>query len=188
MQRPSTPPDPAKVLEAALDVFVYAPIGFAFDAREVVPKLVERGRNQVALARLFGRYAMSRGQAEAERILTNRKATPAAPTTGTDVGVDADVDPTDEPTVAPIVPAAAARAATVATSPAEPGVPKKKAAPKPRASAKKLPIPGYDSLSASQVIPRLDALRPRELEAVRVHEAANRARRTILNRIAQLQA
>jgi hypothetical protein len=38
------------------------------------------------------------------------------------------------------------------------------------------------------VVPRLDALRPRELEAVRAYEAAHRGRRTILNRIAQLQA
>ena len=58
-----------------------------------------------------------------------------------------------------------------------------KAAPEPRPLA----IPGYDTLSASQVIPRLDALRPDELEAVRHHEAGHRARRTILSRIAQLQ-
>jgi hypothetical protein len=190
MQRPSTPPDPAKVLEAALDVFVYAPIGFAFDAREVVPKLVERGRNQVALARLFGRYAMRRGQAEAERILNDRRAAAPAPAgdARATADVDTDVDPTDAPTVAPLVPPAPAKAAP-ATAPTAPTGSKKKAAPKARgAGVKKLPIPGYDSLSASQVIPRLDALRPRELEAVREHEAANRARRTILNRIAQLQA
>jgi hypothetical protein len=51
-----------------------------------------------------------------------------------------------------------------------------------------LAIPGYDTLSASQVVPRLDALRAAELEAVRAYEAAHRGRRTILNRIAQLQA
>jgi hypothetical protein len=56
------------------------------------------------------------------------------------------------------------------------------------ADASALAIPGYDALSASQVVPRLDALRPRELEAVREYEAAHRGRRTILNRIAQLQA
>jgi hypothetical protein len=186
MQRQSTPPDPAKVLEAALDVFVYAPIGFVFDAREVVPKLVERGRNQVALARLFGRYAMHRGQAEAERILKERRPPAPASATATDTG---GVDPTDEPTVAPFVPPPAPAPPTVRAASVAPAVATKKTSgPKPRASAKKLPIPGYDSLSASQVIPRLDALRPRELEAVRAHEAAHRARRTILNRIAQLQA
>jgi hypothetical protein len=50
-----------------------------------------------------------------------------------------------------------------------------------------LAIPGYDSLSASQVVPRLDALRVEELDAVGRYEAAHRGRRTILNRVAQLQ-
>jgi hypothetical protein len=50
-----------------------------------------------------------------------------------------------------------------------------------------LAIPGYDSLSASQVLPRLEGLEPGELEAVRVYEEAHRGRRTILGRISQLQ-
>jgi hypothetical protein len=54
--------------------------------------------------------------------------------------------------------------------------------------AEALAIPGYDSLSASQVLPRLDALSPEELESVRAYEDAHRGRKTILGRIAQLQA
>ena len=50
-----------------------------------------------------------------------------------------------------------------------------------------LGIASYDSLAASQVIPRLDALSPAELEAVRSYEVGARNRRTILGRIAQLQ-
>lgn len=50
-----------------------------------------------------------------------------------------------------------------------------------------LAIPDYDSLSASQVVPRLAGLSTAELEAVRRHEQGHRARRTILNKIAQLQ-
>ena len=50
-----------------------------------------------------------------------------------------------------------------------------------------LAIPGYDSLSASQVLPRLDGLAPDELEAVRAYETEHRGRKTILGRIAQLQ-
>jgi hypothetical protein len=56
-----------------------------------------------------------------------------------------------------------------------------------RPSADHLAIPGYDSLSASQVVPRLAGLDPDELEAVREYEAATRGRRTILSRIAALQ-
>ncbi len=51
-----------------------------------------------------------------------------------------------------------------------------------------LAIPDYDSLAASQVVPRLDALDDAELEDVRCYEAGVRGRKTILAKIAQLQA
>jgi len=50
-----------------------------------------------------------------------------------------------------------------------------------------LAIPDYDSLSASQVIPRLDSLTDDELETVRRYELANRGRKTILGKVTQLQ-
>src|SRR5690606_33944085 len=56
------------------------------------------------------------------------------------------------------------------------------------AEAEALAIPDYDNLSASQVVPRLDGLTPDELEAVRRYERKHRHRKTILNRVAQLQA
>jgi hypothetical protein len=64
-------------------------------------------------------------------------------------------------------------------------------APAPRASspsADQLAIPGYDSLSASQVVQRLAGLSKDELEAVGAYESAHRARRTILTRVNQLKA
>jgi hypothetical protein len=51
-----------------------------------------------------------------------------------------------------------------------------------------LPIPGYDQLAASQVIARLPGLSPGELDRIEGHESAHRHRRTILAKIAQLQA
>jgi hypothetical protein len=51
-----------------------------------------------------------------------------------------------------------------------------------------LPIPGYDSLSASQVVQRLAGLSAAELEAVRAYEQAGRGRKTVLLRVAQLRA
>ena len=53
-------------------------------------------------------------------------------------------------------------------------------------SSADLPIPGYDELSASQVVERLVGLAPSELDAVHAYEAANRQRRTILGKIEQL--
>jgi hypothetical protein len=49
-----------------------------------------------------------------------------------------------------------------------------------------LPIPDYDSLSASQVVSRLRGLTPGQLDAVRAYESGTRNRKTILNRVQQL--
>jgi hypothetical protein len=51
-----------------------------------------------------------------------------------------------------------------------------------------LAIPDYDSLAASQVVPRLTTMSTEELEAIGAYESANRRRRTILNRVTQLLA
>ncbi|MFV0315769.1 MAG: hypothetical protein ACK5O2_02260 [Microthrixaceae bacterium] len=59
--------------------------------------------------------------------------------------------------------------------------------PGPVPSVDELPIPGYDSLAASQVVPRLNTMTESELNAIGAYEASNRARRTILNRVTQLQ-
>jgi hypothetical protein len=55
-------------------------------------------------------------------------------------------------------------------------------------TAAALAIPEYDSLAASQVVPRLSALSRDELNAVRSYEASHRGRRTILGRADQLLA
>jgi len=49
-----------------------------------------------------------------------------------------------------------------------------------------LAIPGFDTLSASQVVQRLDGLSRSELVEVRAYETSTRGRRTILNRVDQL--
>jgi hypothetical protein len=136
----------------------------------------------VALARLFGRYALQRGQAEADRRLKVRNA-PAPPPAAAPAP-----PPAPRAKRAPATrPTATRPTATRATATATKRKTKSPAKRKP-VVASALAIPGYDALSASQVVPRLDALRASELEAVRVYEAAHRGRRTILNRIAQLQA
>lgn len=76
---------------------------------------------------------------------------------------------------------------------AEPGSPPRatesgdEAPTTPAPDVEDLPIPGYDSLAASQVVPRLTTLSADELESIGAYEAANRNRRTILNRVTQLQ-
>jgi len=61
-----TDADDRPPIEQALEVFVYAPLGFALEARTLLPRFIERGRNQVVLARVIGKYAVARGAASAE--------------------------------------------------------------------------------------------------------------------------
>lgn len=206
----------------ALDFFVYAPLGFALDARELVPKLVDRGHdrlnNQVKLARLIGRHAVRRGQSVASKRLAGVQDHAAGVLTGLGIAADQRLpEPTAQsrarPRTAPVTTSAtggsksAAKAGpSGADGPARKSAARNASARKAsarNASARKAPaptaaptpapvetlaVPGYDSLAASQVIPRLTSLTASELEAVQTYEASQRGRKTILNKIAQLQA
>ncbi len=72
--------------------------------------------------------------------------------------------------------AAAAPSAPAADTPVPPDAP----------DVDSLPIPGYDELSASQVVERLEGLDGPSLDAIRRYETAHRGRNTILGKIAQL--
>lgn len=61
--------DDRTLVDQALDYLVYAPLGLALEARDLIPKLADRGRGQVAMARVAGRFAARRGQQEARRIV-----------------------------------------------------------------------------------------------------------------------
>lgn len=162
--------DPKRPIDRLLDVFVYAPLGLVMNLEEVIPQLVEKGHQQVNMARMFGQFAVKAGTDEAKKRVeqvVNRR--PAAPT--------------PEPAPAPAAEPAPAPAAAADAPPASPAP--EDAAPVPDAGS--LGITDYDALSASQVVPRLAGLQPAELEAVRRYEAANRGRKTILSKIAQLQ-
>lgn len=151
-------------LDRALDLVVFAPLGLALTARDAFPDLVRKGRervtNQLTAARMIGELAVTMGRNEAAKLLGRAREAGAARVAA---------------------PAGAGRAPA-----APPRGPAGTAAPATRPAAD-LAIPNYDTLSASQVIERLPGLSPEELEAIRRHEEAGRGRRTILNRVAQLQ-
>lgn len=169
--------DEKNPIEQALDVFVYAPLGFVFSAGELFPKLVEKGRSQLGVAKMIGQFAVQQGQSEATKVFD--KASKQAMTTleqlaGFNKGGNG-AAPATNGAAAPVAPVEL----TVVDTPASP-------TSGPEAAT--LSIPDYDSLSASQVLPRLTGLSVEELEAVRAYEAAHRGRKTILNRVMQLQA
>jgi hypothetical protein len=165
-------------LERAVDILVFLPLGTGVWFRDAAPDLfdtaVGRGRaeyerrteelqRQITHVRSLGEVALAFGWPKLKARLEDRvagliaRAPQAAP---------APAPPPKAPDVAP-TPVA------VLPPPDAPG-------------SEKLPIPGYDALSASQVVERLAGLDPAELDAVHAYEATHRQRRTILGKIEQL--
>lgn len=187
-QDPARPKHP---VEHVLDLFLYAPVGFVAEAPSLLPRFVKRGRDQVAMVRAVGMYAIRRDPDELEAIVHRH---PRAQSTMKALGLvtgtgrqssNGSRDMSSSMTVP------SSQAGDVAGRPdatdrdnvagQEPDVVS-------GGDVASLAIPDYESLSASQVVPRLESLTGDELEAIRLYEHSNRARRTILNKIAQLQA
>jgi hypothetical protein len=153
-------------LRRTFDACCSAPIGFAVSVVEEIPELIAEGRRRLELqlgnALFVGRFVVTQKQRELSARLDGLFGN------GT-------------------VPPASAPDATTETE-TEPAAPSpERAAPDPAAAA----IVGgaladYDTLSASQVVRRLESLGPEELDAVRRYEGSTRNRRTILNRAGQL--
>ncbi|MDQ6697155.1 MAG: hypothetical protein M3Z46_06825 [Actinomycetota bacterium] len=182
-------PEKKTPVEHAFDVFVYAPLGLALEARSLMPRLVERGRQQVMMARLIGKFAVRQGQKESTKVLgrAGEQATAAL----SDLGLlPRDGDPVGRTAAAPkVADGAGDVTATVVSVPAPaPAAPASDAVTPSVDPATHLAIADFDSLAASQVVPRLPGLSSTELEAVRNYEAVHRGRKTVLNRIAQLQS
>jgi hypothetical protein len=168
-----------------LDVMVFAPAGLAVTVVEEFPKLVEKGRHriegQVHTARLVGQFALQFGrrrlEQSIERLAGDRSAGPSDGSSSTSAaGPPRGATSPAVPTSGPEAPWEAGDRPRAAAS--DPG----------GGDAAALAIPNYDSLSASQVVQRLDGLSASELRDVRLHESAHRHRQTILGRVDQLLA
>lgn len=166
---------------------VFGPLGVALAIKDALPGCVERGATtfaeQYQTAKAVGEMASDYGQ----KVVTKKL-----------VGFGILPGPPPPPRRAPGPPAAPFGEAVDGERAdiAGPSTLSMEASPNGRSDARTVPstdpaelsIPGYNSLSASQVVSRLAGLAPAELEAVRIYEAASRGRRTILTKIAQLQA
>ncbi|MFP5377816.1 MAG: hypothetical protein ACLGIO_13695 [Acidimicrobiia bacterium] len=175
-------------LDRAVDLLVYAPLGLAVAARDELPQLIARGRKeaegQVGMARVVGRFAVDRGQKEAVKLLRQAARRLAGLGLVPDPGRGG--PPGSPPGASPAEPAPPAGSGPAPEAAGDRASAPARGASRPDAAS--LAIPGYDSLSAPHVVQRLDGLSGDELEAVRAYEAAHRARKTILGRIAQLQS
>jgi hypothetical protein len=176
--------------ERLLDLLVFVPAGIAVSVVEELPKLASVGRShlevRVSSARAVGQFALQAGRDEFRR----RSA-------GLFPG-RASGHPPAEPPPPGTEPARSAPAASPVRSVGGHGdggggvVGGTASPPRPTSANGHVPpvstlsIPGFDTLSASQVVQRLDGLNRSELVAVRAYEASSRGRRTILSRVDQL--
>jgi hypothetical protein len=150
-----------------LDVFLFAPVGVLMTVAEDLPGLIAKGRQRVELeisnARVVGGFVVQMGQKDVVQRV------------GRLFGQDAQEAPTSPDVADP--PAPPPRASTPTPGPAPD--------PADRAVVEQA-FAGYDTLSASQVVRRLESLEPTQLRSVHRYEASHRNRRTILNRTQQL--
>jgi hypothetical protein len=152
-------------LRRTIDLCVAAPVSVAVSVAEELPELIAEGRRRVELqlsnALVVGRFVVNKKQREWSQRLDDLLGNGAPTKTP-----DGDVGPVE----APVPPSGPVRPA-----------------PDPAAAAIVAgALADYDTLSASQVVRRLESLGPKELQAVQRYEASTRNRRTILNRAGQL--
>ena len=173
-------------IDRAVEFALYAPLGFALLARDMLPPLIgqciERGKteiehlqqrvdNQLGQARIMGQFAVAQGRQQIKTEVDRRVGDlrqRGEPPTGA----------TPPPEGAPEPPSRIEVAVD----------PQVLAKGNGRHEAAALPIPDYDELSASQVVARLTGLSRDELDAVQRYEAKQRQRKTILTKIEQLIA
>ena len=187
--------------ERFLDLFVFLPAGLAVTVAEELPRLAERGRErlgvQVNSARVVGKFAVEAGTSELRKrsggLKRSGDAAPGDPSGPTTTAGANRSRPTTRTAsgpprlrTIPHPPNRQASGASVASPEAAtaPSPPDKVDAHIPDVAS--LAIPGFDTLSASQVVQRLDGLNRTELVAARAYETATRGRRTILGRVDQL--
>lgn len=212
-----TEPSPSP-LARLVDLALFVPIGVVCKLRDEVPQFAEAGRarveGQIRLARVIGQLAVKQGRREVVRRLDEV----AEQRRGASAPLVVEALLREEPTVdspvetvrvtkaavrktpavrKPAVKKSAAKKAAVAEKPVvekpvvEKPVVRTTGATAPAAvpvDAASLPISDYDSLAASQVVARLEALGLDDLTSIGSYEAATRGRRTILGKVQQLQA
>ena len=163
--------DDKNPIERVLDLLVYAPLALVLSPGEVIPELAKKGRQQIIAARMMGEYVLQHPGSIPEILGLRLPAPPPAPPPPARAPapqVERPVERREAPEVGGPVAASNGQAP-----------------PRPTAA---LAIPGYDTLSASQVVQRLSGLSAEELEAVRIYEDSGRHRKTILAKVAQLQS
>jgi len=193
-------------LEQLIELLVYAPIGLLYEYPDVLPRLIKRGKSQVQLAKFAGQLALK--QQTKPTDVGGGAGGAGGPSVSPDVLVEGLARLfTEVGSMIGLAPphAASSHAADNRTG-SEDSSPKHssgKNGNRDPASASadssagesvdslpaptdKLPIAGYDKLTAKNVIFLLEDLTVSQLRRVRRYEEANRNRKTVLTKIDRL--
>ena len=164
-----TDKDERRPIDQLVDLFVYAPVGLAYEYHDVLPKLIKRGKSQVQIAKFLGMMAAKQGQKTVEgRIEDVLDVASSSVAQGiTDVGARVGLAPDVNQT----------RPRTIETSVGD---------GEQVIDDRPLPIAGYDDLTAKQIVALLGDLEPGQRDRIGSYESAHRARKTVMAKLVSL--
>ena len=201
---PLLPPEMLRDAQrAAVDLLVFAPIGFAKRARSLLPDLIREGRSTAASAKTIGKFVTPIVRKQGTKLVKAKVAELTRSTTATRSSSPSpsaeSAGPSRAGTSGPKAKVARKHLpGPVESSPKEslPKVARKRSpgtvelSPKESSPKESLtlrePFPGYDRLGSAAVVARLVELSKAERAAVRAYETSKRNRRTVLGRLDQL--
>ena len=173
-------------LEQLVELLVYAPIGLIYEYPDVLPKLIKRGKSQVQLAKFAGQMAIKQQQAKGQ-MGGGDSPVPSVPS---ELLVE---------TLAKLITDVGAMVGLAPPQGGSSGAPPNESVPAPVVEAEqpdqhitagpnttRLPIDGYDKMTAKEVLSLLEDLTRPQLARVRDHEQSNRNRKTVLAKIDRL--
>jgi len=154
--------DPSVVVRAAVDVLVFAPLGLGVKLVEDAPDAVGKARRELSNARFIGRLAVDQGIKQ----VRSRFEPSAQIATQSTRSVEAP-DDVEQPGPAGDI-AGSDDLMITDLAPSD------------------LALPDYDTLPAIDIVAKLETLEAADRKAIERYESANRQRRTVLGKLAQL--
>jgi len=164
MTRSAESIDPPVAIRAAVDVLVFAPLGLGAKLVEDAPDAVDRARRELSNERFIGRLAVDQG---IKQIRSRFEPSESSPTQSANNGDDFE----------PLVRAGEIRGSNDLMT---------RESVRSDLVAGDLALPDYDTLPAIDIVGKLATLDDVSRDAIERYELANRQRRTVLGKLAQL--
>ena len=191
-------PDSKNPIDQLMELLVYAPVGLIYEYEDVLPQLVKRGKSQVKLAKVLGQMASQQGQEKAKQgqAKVAKDGASVDEMVGDAIGQAALILAKAVTEFGQVVGLAPPSTESVADSepPSSRSAPKTLTSPQKRSGAAgrapkapTVPIAGYDSLKAREIVPMLDDLTAAQRKRVRAYEVATRGRKTVLGKLDKLE-